>query len=273
MNPYNATNPVVDDPLSFAAGVAGPDHGDGDGYEDIEHQGQVYSIPRALKPALMMHGDYTRKTQELAEQRRAWDDERAQHAQAMADQLQARAAAFALDSHLSHFEGMDWEGLVQEDPEQAHALYAQYEELREAQDHVHQAIEEAEHVAALEAQRDHHEKLNHGHSSLAAEIMDWSPEMAGKLAAFGQDELGFTPAELSSVTDPRLVKLLHRAWQNASSFMGNGSGEGNARAQQMARGQATQPAQTLGGSSRYGVGADTNDFAAFEKLADARLKI
>ena len=42
-----------------------------DDSEEVEHEGQKYRIPKALKSALMMNADYTRKTQEVAEQRPA----------------------------------------------------------------------------------------------------------------------------------------------------------------------------------------------------------
>ena len=40
--------------------------------EEIEHQGQVYRIPAALKGAFLRQADYTRKTQALADDRRAY---------------------------------------------------------------------------------------------------------------------------------------------------------------------------------------------------------
>lgn len=276
MSQFNATNLVVDDASSFAPGVADRlGMGGGGGLdpdpdfelEDFLHNGKLFAAPKGLRSALMMQGDYTRKTQELAEARRQFDAERAQHAQAMADQLQARAAAFAIDAQLADYEDVDWEAFEQEDPEQAHAYYQRYLELRAALDEVVEAIREADEIAELEAQRDHHERLNHGHSTLAAEIMDWSPDMARALAEFGQRELGFSADELSGVTDPRLVKLLHRAWQGAAHV------QQQARARELGRGQATQPVQAVrGGQTRYAIGADTPDFAAFEKMADLRAR-
>ena len=42
-----------------------------DDSEEVEHDGHKYRVPKALKPALMMHSDYTKKTQDLAEERKA----------------------------------------------------------------------------------------------------------------------------------------------------------------------------------------------------------
>src|SRR5215204_3179929 len=43
--------------------------------EEIERNGKKYKIPTALKSELLMQQDYTRKTQEVAEQRRAIEAE------------------------------------------------------------------------------------------------------------------------------------------------------------------------------------------------------
>src|SRR5438093_10948162 len=42
-------------------------------FEEIERNGKKATIPAWLKPELMMQADYTRKTQELAEARRAFE--------------------------------------------------------------------------------------------------------------------------------------------------------------------------------------------------------
>lgn len=68
MRDEDATNLAVDaDPRALAEVAEAPAPGDpdGDDTEEVEHDGQVYRIPRALKGAFLMHGDYTRKTQEL----------------------------------------------------------------------------------------------------------------------------------------------------------------------------------------------------------------
>ena len=44
--------------------------------EEVDWNGKRYSIPAELKPALMMQADYTRKTQELAEVRKALESEK-----------------------------------------------------------------------------------------------------------------------------------------------------------------------------------------------------
>src|SRR5690349_1139844 len=49
--------------------------------EEVEHEGKKYKIPKPLKGALLMQADYTRKTQEVAEQRKQVEAERARFAE------------------------------------------------------------------------------------------------------------------------------------------------------------------------------------------------
>ena len=49
--------------------------------EEVEHEGKKYQIPKPLKGALLMQADYTRKTQEVAEQRRAVEEQQRQYAE------------------------------------------------------------------------------------------------------------------------------------------------------------------------------------------------
>src|SRR5579883_48300 len=76
------------DEIDRAAGEEDGGPGEPDTFE-MELDGQVHTLPGALKGAFLRQADYTRKTQELAHHRRALEIERAQVAQA------AQAAANA----------------------------------------------------------------------------------------------------------------------------------------------------------------------------------
>src|SRR5688500_3694341 len=86
---------------------------------ELELDGAVHAVPSALKGAFLRQADYTRKTQELAEHRRAVEAER----HALSDERRAvrggngdRATLHALEAQLDAFEDMDWESLAQSDP-------------------------------------------------------------------------------------------------------------------------------------------------------------
>ena len=47
--------------------------------------------------------------------------------------------------------------------------------------------------------------------TLRRDLKGWNGEMARRLRDYGAS-LGFEPDELAAVTDPRIIKALHRAW-------------------------------------------------------------
>jgi hypothetical protein len=276
MTNMTTTNPVGGDGLSPALGAVDPnaiqysvgaaDDGDDEDMETVIHDGRAYGVPKSLTPALMMRAAYTRKTQDLADQQRAWEQDRAQQAELDESQLHLRAMVLALDSQMAHYDRIDWQAMEASNPAGAASLWRRFQQLKDSRAEIIGHVAALDQHQAVQAQHDHAAKLQHGHAVLAREVPGWSPDMAGKLAVIGQTAFGFSPEELSKVTDPRLVKLLHRAALHLASA------GGQAQAQRIAQGQKTQPAPAVRGGGRFAVGADTNDFAAFEKLADSKLK-
>lgn len=212
---------------------AGPDN---DLFE-IELDGETYALPPSLKGAFLRQADYTRKTQELAEHRRAVEAERL----AAADERRAlrkasgdRATLHALDAQLDAFEEVDWDGLAQDDPGRARDLWASYQETAQLREQFAYALSHREAQDELTAAREAAEAMTATGAKLREEIEGWSPEVAAKLVDYAQ-AFGVTLEELAEAADPRLWKLLHRAWQaEQASAVGP-------------EGPAVQPAVTLTG--------------------------
>lgn len=184
--------------------------------EEVEIDGKVYALPKGLKDQLMMHRDYTQKTQNLAEERRAEESRREvfrQHQERVQANLQSHARFVALSDQLAQYDQLNWAELSQEDPAQAQQLWFQKEQLRQARDQLGRHISEEEQRLALEQQHSHAKRIEEGRAVLAREIPGWGPELQGKLAAFGEKFFGGTDA-LSKAIDPynpHAVKLLNLA--------------------------------------------------------------
>ena len=87
-----------------------------DELEEIERDGKRYKIPAALKPELMMQADYTRKTQELAAERKAIADQRSMVEQASEAELNAYAAVWNIDQQLAAYQKLDWDAWADKAP-------------------------------------------------------------------------------------------------------------------------------------------------------------
>jgi hypothetical protein len=201
--------------------------------EEIEHEGRTYRVPKALKGAFLMQADYTRKTQELAEQRRALDSQHAlveQEARWNREHAAEIGSLVAMDARLQHYGRVDWQAWTQQDPAAAQAAFIDYQQLRDARAATAQSLaqRDAGRRAAQEQQLE--ARLADGHARLAREIPGWGAELQGRLVEFGVTN-GLTRDELENVADPRLVRILHKAYL----------GEQILNQQRAAARQATQP--------------------------------
>lgn len=182
--------------------------------EEIEHEGKKYVIPKALKPALMMNADYTRKTQEVAEQRKSVEAARQQFEESQRIQQEVfaeTASVYALDEQIKQFEQVDWTALTNEDPVRAQQLFFQFSQLKDRRNTLSQQITEKQQKIQLERQQSLAKQIQETNEILQRDIPNWSPEYGKKLTEYGKTH-GFTAEELSQVTDARVVKLFHAAY-------------------------------------------------------------
>lgn len=245
----------ADDPAEVAADDGA---GEGDGFE-VEHEGQVYRLPGVLKGGFLRQADYTRKTQELAAHRKALEAERATVA-AHAGAVQAAGADGAqlavLDHQLAELNGVDWEAFATHDPQAAQALWARFQEMAQARDALAQAIAHHASRKQLMAAREAAERMAQTGRILSQEVDGWSPELAGRLVDYAQGH-GVTLDELGAADDPRVWKILHRAWQ------GDQTARREDAAKAVAQAQSVRPAVTVSGAAAGG-GAVRDDLATKE---------
>lgn len=182
--------------------------------EEIEHEGKKYVIPKALKPALMMNADYTRKTQEVAEQRKAVETARQQFEESQRIQQEVfaeTAGVYAIDEQIKQFEQVDWTALTNDDPVKAQQLFFQFSQLKDRRNALSQQITAKQQKIQLETQQSLAKQIQETNEILQRDIPNWSPEYGKKLTEYGKTH-GFTAEELSQVTDARVVKLFHAAY-------------------------------------------------------------
>lgn len=151
-------------------------------FEEIEREGKRARIPKWLKSELMMQADYTRKTQEVAEQRRLIEQHAAQ-IQAERQAVQQHAAEYgqlhAVSDQLKAYENVtqaDWDRAYQENPANAAAAFQRYQTLKDQQRELGQKIAQraAETRAATEqgfVQR--YEQVN---AKMAQLVPTWNAE-------------------------------------------------------------------------------------------------
>lgn len=164
-----------------------------------------------LKAERLMHADYTRKTQEAAEIRRAAEAERTQYAQANAEQVRAMATLVSMDHQLQQMQQIDFHALNQQDPVKAQELFFQMQQLKDNRQQFAGQLQQMEQQRTFEAQRLVAKQIEEGDAVLKRDIPGWGPEVGRKVFDFATKELGADPGALSNLTDPVLAKALYYA--------------------------------------------------------------
>lgn len=173
--------------------------------------------------ALAQQGlDYTKKTQEVAEQRKALE-EYAQtikvQEEAFQQQVQLQqeligdvAELTAVDKQLAQFNDVNWQELSDTDFVEAQKLFFTYNQLQQKRSELATNLESKAQQVQQEQAKRMQERIEKGKEVLAKEIPNWSRETTQELVAVGK-EYGFTDDELGTIIDPRHVKVLHDAMQ------------------------------------------------------------
>jgi len=179
-----------------------------------EYGGKKYRIPKALEAEMLMHRDYTQKTQTLAEERRQveaqraqWEEERKAAAEAEDERLELKATKKAV----AQYEAIDWTSFHAQDPENAQRQFMAYQMLRNKAQELEGTVSTKQQAALAREQEQRARILQAANDYLRQQIPDWSPTTAAQLRAVGVEQYGFDARELERVVDPRFVRLLNDA--------------------------------------------------------------
>lgn len=212
----------TDDDEPEAAGGSDEDDGEtqqDDGTEPLEVDGAEYRLPKELASKVkewrdtgLMRADYTTKAQELAEMRK--------HVSAIAETARARQqfeASVADESQelarikgqLTQYKSVDWGSLGIED----HLRFkSQMDTLKDRASEIEGTLKTKADQFSQWADGKKAEMLQSGQRYLQQTIKGWGPD-AEKSVVAAAKEVGYTDHELSSVFDPRFVRLSWKAAQ------------------------------------------------------------
>lgn len=225
--------------------------------EEIELDGGLkIKVPKdaaeAAKAHLLRQADYTRKTQEVAEARKALEAERATVYQASAAELTARAQIVAFDQQIANFGNVDWDAWEENDPFEAQKGWRQFQTLQQQRGQLAGQLSQHVQQRTIEQQRATAKRVDEGLAVLSRDIKGWSPQLAATLKDAGVKEYGFEQAEIDEDfgSDPRMVKVLHDAYQWRQSQGKQKQAKSHEAAQQ------ARPAAKVGGASAPPAGLD-----------------
>ena len=186
-----------------------------DDAEEVEYEGNKYKVPKAIAPALLRQADYTKKTQEVAELRRATETEKvriAEEAKAFQEDRQEHVQAYALWQQLEQFKNVNWQQLDQEDPLQAQQLFRQYTLLRDAHRDVVGKLQSKQQQRKSVADAEQAKLRDQTRAHLAKAIPNWSPKAEQELTEYAVKS-GYKAEEVKAAldSDARPFTFLHKA--------------------------------------------------------------
>lgn len=180
---------------------------------EIEINGKKYQIPVELKDGYLMQSDYTRKTQEVAEIRRAAESQREQAAalfQSSEEFIKANAFKLNVEQQLQQYQNANWEQMEQEDPMGAQSHWRKFQQLKEQRGQVAQYLDKTQSERNANAERDIATRLHETRQFAEKEIPGWTPEVDLNVSKFAQG-VGFTPDQLKAAMNPQIYRVLHLA--------------------------------------------------------------
>ena len=231
--------------------------------EEIEHKGKKYKVPKGYG---LREADYTVKTQELAELRKRFETLTNTAEELSREELSAQADYIRVVQQIADYQDIDWQAWRAQDPVAALQGQLDYQALEQAKGEIAGRFQAARAERSSLAQREAATRLEQGRKVLASKIPDWGETKQRQIIEHTMNAYGFDPADLAEIDDPRVILVMHDALQFAAMS------KKQQAAVKAAQVQAVKPAPTLrGNASRAGPRADTNDFLAFERLANAKL--
>lgn len=206
----------------------GEEEGEPIDFEDYEHDGIKLKVQKGrlkdIEESLLRTSDYTKKTQEIAAQRAAYEAKekailaRTQHDEAISEgRVHMKMMDNDLNKEYTFFQSPEYRKLQEDDPLAAQARFNRFQMNRDARNQLASAIgvlenernskiAEADKAAQAEASK-RKEQLPR---EIAKIVPGWNADMAGKVKDFGVS-LGYAPEALDSSTDPLHFKTLHLA--------------------------------------------------------------
>lgn len=172
-------------------------------YEDIDIDGVKYSLPKGLKDNVMMQADYTRKTQAVAEQRRAIEDfqkETEVQRQQFEQHRELNAELHSIDSQIKQYQQVDWATLQNQSPEMAQQHQFNFVNLQNERQQKAQELEQTVAETARSQEQFASTRKAEIVRSLHSEVEGWSGEKAQQIVRFAQ-ESGYTREFVKALDD------------------------------------------------------------------------
>lgn len=224
----NADEAPDDDIDDDEAADGEDDYYDDEDDEVVEEPQQTYKVKidgeevevdlDTLKSGFMMQKSFTRKSMELANQRKAFEQEAAEVKQ-MRDTYAQQLDLLSAQIQQTVQQEPDWRALAETMSERdlflAKTEWDQYKEQQKAVEAERQRVAEQQ---MQDHQRNLEKHLQHQRADMLQRIPDWQNDdirenERQEVIKYAQRRIGFSEEEIANASDARAIELLYKAWK------------------------------------------------------------
>lgn len=180
-----------------------------DDFEDMEWEGKAFKAPKGLKDGILRQSDYTKKTMELANERKEW----AAHQAATQSFTKDVGKIYNMDEQIQQYEQVDWHAWHASNPQAAEQARFNLQVLRDQRDQLARSVQSRAQEQEAKAEQEYANRISQDLSSLSKPdpAVGWdgkfTPEVKSKLENVARS-LGYSDERLARA-DATDVKALH----------------------------------------------------------------
>jgi hypothetical protein len=159
-----------------------------------------------LKLGYLRQSDYTKKTQAVAEQRKAFE------AQTAASEATISALMSAAGADISRFQNVNWEQAAIDNPDQYRQAKAAYEQAQSTYNLIKAQADQFQTQQQQQTDAAFKEAAKESLTVLKTNIPNWNNDLYYKIGDYAQG-LGVSGEEFNQVSDHRVITALWKAMQ------------------------------------------------------------
>jgi len=188
--------------------------------EDIEFDGKEYAVPKELKEAFLRQSDYTKKTMEVAEQRKQVEAQQKEfntqretlqkQQQQYQENLESIVQIKTLDDQLKHLKDIDLTGSSMEEKLN---FDRDLRIIQDKRNELEQGLKQKQQQTSFEQQQQLAKLEEDTKSKLQQEIKGWNNDLQSNLSEYAKSQgISDQFIESSMRYDPIAVKTMHKAY-------------------------------------------------------------
>lgn len=187
-----------------------------DDSEEFDWNGQKIRGPKGLKDGVLMHADYTKKTQATAARERELDaraEALTQQSAANEEYLDARADLRTVTKELERFKDFGWaeyQALRQSDLLGADEAWNYVQHLQNQKNTLTATLSKHEESRSSEAQQAIAKRMNETQQFAQANIKGWTPETDKQVIDFALSK-GATHKDIANLMNPLVYEMIYLA--------------------------------------------------------------